>query len=445
MGDHVAVMPGADRLKPQSTMHPGADILALLALDAQNKPVVMSYRFYSRSWTAETARAWLAKHGVHPERFTTYDEPELFEHGWVQVFKAGTHVDGSGSKDSYSEADLDAIVEAFGATYPALHEPPLRLGQHEATESSTGERLPGQSAGWVGGLKREGEYLLAKLVDLPAEVYRAIQGRRYKKVSAGIAWNREINGIRYPKMLDHLALLGANIPAVKGLQSLQTTFLSEAASPAGVECRTYSWTPQTADNSEEDDMELEKQVKDLADSVQGLVKLFSEHVKPGEKTEPDPALAAAQAQVKAYEEREQKRAVDSAVQAVRDYCEARVKAKTMKPATRDALLTALETQRTYTAPADGKGDGTLSLPWPVVKTFADGLGASLDDSEKGKGGGADSGKGDKPAGVQLLEKARAYAETNKVALDVAVAAVREQNPDLVREYLQESNANAGGD
>jgi len=444
MKSHSAVMPGVAGLVPYRTseLAPGVQVTMGLP-QGGGQSAAMSYHFQANRWSERQAREWLARHGVRPESFKVYEEePKLHEHGWVQVFKVGTHTDSNGSKDSFTEADLDEMVEAFAATYPKLHEPPLRLGEHEETEGSKGERLPGRAAGWVGGLKRDGQYLLAKLVDLPEAVMQAIRGKEYKKVSAGIALNREVEGKRYPKMLDHLALLGAKIPAVKGLESLQTTFLSEAASPAGVECRHYSWAPsddKAETKPKEETMELEKQIQSLANSVEAMVKFHEQQQKPDKAAE---ELAAAQAKIKAYEQEKLERGIQTAIDSIRTYCEERVKAGTMKPATRDNLLKALETQRTYSE-GDGKTDGTLSIPWPVVKEFAEGLGVALNTKETGKGKGSDDGKPSDPAAA-LDSKVRAYAAEKQVNYDEALQAVKALHPELL-EAAVAVHLNQGGD
>jgi hypothetical protein len=116
----------------------------------------------------------------------------------VEIFRAGVW-----NGDVYTEADLDRIVEASRAE---LFTPPVKLG-HEDTPG-------GRSYGWVENLERVGPSLFADLVALPDAVYRALANREYGAVSCEMLWDVERNGIRYPRVLRAVSLLGCEIPAV---------------------------------------------------------------------------------------------------------------------------------------------------------------------------------------------------------------------------------------
>ena len=143
--------------------------------------------------TEAEARAAMAKHNSIKD---------------VEVFSVGKH-----KGDTYTEADLDAMVTAF-ATQGFT--PPLKLGH-------TGE-VGAPAVGWVENLRREGRKLIADFVNLPQAVYDAVKGRLYDRVSSEIYWNLEAGGKKFRRALKAVALLGAEIPAVTGLKPLHQMF-----------------------------------------------------------------------------------------------------------------------------------------------------------------------------------------------------------------------------
>ena len=115
---------------------------------------------------------------------------------WIEVFKAGKHIDAAGNERTWTEADLDTIVGNYN---PANHEAPAVIG-HPKDNSP--------AFAWVEGLKREGSVLLAKFKDVVPEFAEAVGKKLYKKRSIAL----------YPDLsLRHIGFLGGMPPAVKGL------------------------------------------------------------------------------------------------------------------------------------------------------------------------------------------------------------------------------------
>jgi len=116
----------------------------------------------------------------------------------VEVFRAGDHVDSSGRKHTFAEADLDRIA----AYDPARHEAPLVVGHPK-------DNAP--AYGWVERVYREGGTLLADFKDVAPEFADLVQSGRFKKRSISL----------YPDgSLRHVGFLGATPPAVKGLKDV---------------------------------------------------------------------------------------------------------------------------------------------------------------------------------------------------------------------------------
>jgi hypothetical protein len=116
----------------------------------------------------------------------------------VEVFRAGDHVDSSGRKHTFAEADLDRIA----AYDPARHEAPLVVGHPK-------DNAP--AYGWVERVYREGGTLLADFKDVAPEFADLVKVGRFKKRSISL----------YPDgSLRHVGFLGATPPAVKGLKDV---------------------------------------------------------------------------------------------------------------------------------------------------------------------------------------------------------------------------------
>lgn len=126
---------------------------------------------------------------------------------WVQVFRAGRHTASDGTTGAYTTGDLDEIVAAFDQTKDE-YQPVLRIGGHDGGAAPAGGR--------VIGLRRSGEFLEALFETIPV-VARAISAGAYNGVSAGLRLGAKIGDRTFGKFLDHVAILGSRIPAVKGL------------------------------------------------------------------------------------------------------------------------------------------------------------------------------------------------------------------------------------
>ena len=114
---------------------------------------------------------------------------------WIPIFRGGRQIDGNGRA-----WEGDGLIEKALASFDtAKHEPPVVVGhpRHDAP-----------AFGWVAGLKKEGDLLMAKFKDVVPEFTEAVKKGLYKKRSAAF----------YPDgRLRHVGFLGATPPAVKGL------------------------------------------------------------------------------------------------------------------------------------------------------------------------------------------------------------------------------------
>ena len=111
---------------------------------------------------------------------------------------------------SFSESDIAATAAAYD---PAKHEAPLVIGhpKHDAP-----------AYGWVKSLAASGDGLNAEPHQVDADFAELVASGRYKKISASFylpdAPNNPVPGVYY---LRHVGFLGAQPPAVKGLNPVQ--------------------------------------------------------------------------------------------------------------------------------------------------------------------------------------------------------------------------------
>ena len=135
---------------------------------------------------------------------------QTFNLNGVEIFSTGVW-----NGDRYSEKDLDAMIENFD---DVGFEPPVKLGHNE--EQS--ELQDGQPAlGYISKIYKVGSKLVADFKELPKKVYDAIKRGNYKRVSSEIYWNYKANGSTFNRVLKAVALLGADIPAVTNLESIE--------------------------------------------------------------------------------------------------------------------------------------------------------------------------------------------------------------------------------
>ncbi|MBC2621982.1 hypothetical protein [Citrobacter cronae] len=131
----------------------------------------------------------------------------------IEIFRAGTHTAMEGQKISFSDEDIDSIAAAYNGYHRAGYGAPLCLG-HPASN--------GPAYGETAGLISKNGRLFA-LVKPDNRLLDMVQSGLYKKVSAafyrpGEARNPAGTGAWY---LRHIGFLGAQPPAVKGLEQVE--------------------------------------------------------------------------------------------------------------------------------------------------------------------------------------------------------------------------------
>lgn len=126
-----------------------------------------------------------------------------------EIFKSGKQTSSAGSTIDFSESDLQKTVEAYD---PSLHEAPIVVGHPK-------DNLP--AYGWVSKIDFSDGILNADAIQVDEDFSEMVRAGRFKKRSASFyspdSPSNPVPGVYY---LRHVAFLGAEPPAVKGLKDV---------------------------------------------------------------------------------------------------------------------------------------------------------------------------------------------------------------------------------
>jgi len=136
---------------------------------------------------------------------------------------------GEWNSIEFSEADVDSIIKSFDLLELAGHIP-LKLG-HEGPDARDDPETQ-FALGWVTKLYREGKKLLADFT-VPEKVAAWIRDGMLRFVSVELLKDVKADTREIPWVLDAVALLGADQPAVGILKSLSLTMARSTA----LQCR----------------------------------------------------------------------------------------------------------------------------------------------------------------------------------------------------------------
>ena len=158
----------------------------------------------------------------------------------VEIFRAGTYKlrrgDGSTETITYSDKDVAELAENTNALLAAKkHEPPAKLGHDDDQALAKMAGLP--AIGWVKRVIAKGASLYADFGQVPELVAEAIRRGRYKHISSeiydGTQTRENFGDIVKGLSLRAVALLGADVPVVKGMNPVLLFSGVEASSVEG--------------------------------------------------------------------------------------------------------------------------------------------------------------------------------------------------------------------
>lgn len=161
---------------------------------------------------------------------------------FFEIFKAGTYPQGKFSKEQ---------IEEIAKNYdPSFCEAPITL-DHEQS---------GPAFGWVDSLKAEKGVLKATFKDVTDDLKSFVNDGKYKKVSVEIY--RNLEGKK--PYLKAVSFLGASIPQVKGMESVQ--FKEGESDVYTFEVASEDDKPEKKDD-EKEIQDLKNQVNDLEEKI----------------------------------------------------------------------------------------------------------------------------------------------------------------------------------
>jgi hypothetical protein len=173
-------------------------------------------------------RTWRDAHSEGRGR-TSHPQSRRHQRAIVELKGQDIFASGTWNGISFSDEDLDAIVRSFDFLNLGGHVP-LKLG-HEGPDARD-DPANQFALGWVKRVYREGKKLLADF-DVHEKVASWIKEGFLRFVSVELLKDVKADTREIPWVLDAVALLGADQPAVGILKSLSLTM----ARSAGLQCR----------------------------------------------------------------------------------------------------------------------------------------------------------------------------------------------------------------
>lgn len=356
---------------------------------------VLSCEFKKALFDQEKAGAWLAA-----QRFSL-EPADLHSVTGVEIFSTGLW-----NGKQITEADLDAIAEAYAAT-KGMVSPALKLGHDDGQKLLQADGLP--AAGWVENVRRVGSKLVADLVDIPKKIFQLIRNKGYRKVSCEIYNNVDIQGAKYPKLLGAVSLLGADLPGVLNLSdilSLYSTnglhvgvenFRGEGAVDILSSVVTNHREGEMPQENPQDNFKAElDQTKAALDAAKAEAEKYKKEAEDAKKSAEDAAKAANAAKI------------DSFVSGL--------KAEKLCSPSMEPKLKAFLTEQKESYSFDGKDVAKLDLVKDLLKLAAENGKVNFSQTT------ADGEDGKKPDD-DLNKKVEKYAADNKVSYSAAYRAV----------------------
>ncbi len=230
----------------------------------------------------------------------------------------------------FSDADLEDIVANFDKLKD-IHKVPLKFGHDSDKDVPDGQ----PAIGWISRVFKQGEKLFADFSDMPRTVFEAIKNKLYRHVSIELLFNVDNDGTKFNHVLDAVALLGADHPAVNSLADLDA-LLATRTSFAGGHRVTFKTIAGKRKTFEKEDLELDKK------EIQELVNTAIEPLKETNTQLTKDLKAANEKIVKFAADKAdaEKTASDEKIKlarkAVIDVLDAAVKSRSLTPAIRES-------------------------------------------------------------------------------------------------------------
>lgn len=335
----------------------------------------------------------------------------------VEIFAVGTW-----NYQKFTREDLQDIARNTSALMAkSNHRPPLKLA-HDPEQPLAGEE--GDLAlGWAENLRVQGDKLLADFANVPDIVAQAIDATLLRGVSVEMRYIEEFGWV-----LTAVALLGADLPAVKTIQDLQA-YLSAPNDPGhpGDErpLRLSFSEPKLIGAPEMND----KEQQELADLR--AFKASQEAKDATHKRE----LEDKQREIDALQGEQRKAQFAAAKTKAMAPFEERVKAGKLAPALRDEIAKAFDKQE-----AQFSAEAGLLVPAELSARLAE---AELPSGEQARGSEPGTDPEGEPERIDyaVVREANAIRAKNpELSFSEAADLVFQTKPELGKRWLTEAPA-----
>ncbi len=327
----------------------------------------------------------------------------------IEIFRAGRHIDDSGTVRSFSQADVAGMAASYD---PTLREAPLTIG-HPA------DNLP--AYGWVNGLAVNAAGNLAMNAhQVQPQFAEMVDKKLFKKRSACFYPPQHPSN---PKpgnwYLRHVAFLGAQQPAIAGLAGFAaadagTVSFSEE-DPAALTTPVSTPVSVSPVPPTQEQLHMSKELQDQLAAVQAQNAALQ---ATADKAAAD--AAAAQAQLTKFAE--DARAARTA--SFTSYAEAQVKAAIVKPAEKAAVVELLNLAADAKPVSFAEAGATRTVSSvDFVKSLIERAKPVVSFSEQAAGSLASPGSAAGLSDAEIDTRARAYAVQHKVQYAEALTAV----------------------
>jgi hypothetical protein len=339
-------------------------------------------------------------------------------------------------------------VSAFGEGARLSDGLPLKLrAGHDPNQTllhSSG--MP--AAGWVENIYRIGESLFADFKDIPKTIKEFIETNAYRNLSAGLIRDYLDPALNktFDLVLGHVALLGDELPSIKGLGDFGALY--KAHEEKDIEVILFSIKEGAIENEDVGVKEEEKQKKEAEEAKLQEEKMTKELEDKNAKlqTEND----AKDAKIKEFEEAQKASdlkakevAVEAKKEKVKNFMETRIVRERILPVNAamfsEMLLNADESVEVTFKEADGKESKITK--YEETRRHIESLPkvVDLEEHSEGKDGESTPKVGDGvPAGTyndnseKLDKEATEYMAKNKdITYKEAIKAVALQHPEFI--------------
>ena len=193
---------------------------------------------------------------------------------WIEIARTGTFEDSAGRLRTFTARDLDAIARRYD---PARRDAPLTFGHPDS------DRAP--AYGWVEKLKSEGGRLSANFSRVPEQVRDLVAKGHYRHVSMSLM----------PDLvtLRHVALLGAEQPAIDGLAAVE---FADGGDAITVDFATQKEGDTMSEDLQREIGALKERIKSLETENAALKQQAQSHKEGKDKAEAEKAAAQEKAE-----------------------------------------------------------------------------------------------------------------------------------------------------